>query len=351
MQSNQKKLTIIGSGPTGLFCAFFALKSGYKVEIITKPFGQNHNCAGLAAGGMLAPSYEFFQEIDEEFIDYAFVSRDLWDEVAIEFGFAINPNTIALAKDGEKDARFKEIANFLARRGICEKTQNVEVGGNSYIAQTLQNDGLINPRLVHELLLKYLNKNGVNFSFDEVVSIEDGELKTKSNNVGFDKLIIAAGIGSRGFSATISELLPLVPVRGQTIEIKANSPYSGAVRMGSIYALQRDENTIIGATSVRGDNDWAIRISDNRRLLDAPHGLPNGFRGENIIAAYAGVRPATEDNYPIVGPTASKNVFVATGAYRNGWLLAPNIGKGMIELIENEKNGFPTAFNPQRFQK
>lgn len=351
MQSNLNKISIIGSGPVGLFCAYFALNAGFEVEIITKPLDLNHNCAGLMAGGMLAPTYELFEEEDNEFVDFAFKSRELWDVVANTLRFEINDLTLAPTKQVGNDERYKELSNFIKSRALCETTLELEIKGEKFAALVLHKDGLINPRLVHEILINYLKGNGVKFLFDEVISYGDRSIKTKTKELIYENLILAAGIGARSFMDTNKELEALVPVRGQIVEIASKSPFDGTVRMGKFYALQRGENTMIGATSVRGDDNWDVRAADSRQLLDAPHDLPEGFAAENIVAAYAGVRPGTKDNYPIIGKSLLENIYLATGTYRNGWLLAPKIGQDLIDLIAKGEDKLPNCFSPARFIK
>ena len=351
MHKDNRTISIIGAGPIGLFCAVFAIRAGFKVEIIAKLSGGQQNCAGLSAGGMLAPTYEFFEEENSDFADFAFSSRKLWGEIAPSLDIEINTSTIALAKDGVADQSPKSLLHFLANRNLKASYQELETAGLKQVGTILESDGLINPRTAHAKLFEYLEQNGVKFRDEEVIFYNNGQIETTSGTVEFDILIIAAGIGALTFSSINPELSNLVPVRGQIVQIDAVSPFSGAVRMGSIYALSRDAQTIIGATTARGENDWSVRASDNRKLLDAPHNLPAGFQIENISAALAGVRPGSIDDKPIVGKSSLENIYLACGAYRNGWLLAPKIGECLIELIKSGENKLPDCFNPSRFGK
>jgi glycine oxidase len=43
--------------------------------------------------------------------------------------------------------------------------------------------------------------------------------------------------------------------------------------------------------------------------------------------ARAAVRAASPDGLPMVGPSAARGVFLAVGARRNGWLLAPLVAR------------------------
>jgi glycine oxidase len=62
----------------------------------------------------------------------------------------------------------------------------------------------------------------------------------------------------------------------------------------------------------------------------------------------AGLRPATPDNRPIIGPTAEGPV-VATGHHRNGILLAPVTAEAVVDLLtRGELPPHVTPFAPQQ---
>jgi glycine oxidase len=64
----------------------------------------------------------------------------------------------------------------------------------------------------------------------------------------------------------------------------------------------------------------------------------------SVIVAWCGFRPGTPDDMPVLGPWPEvEGLFVATGHYRNGILLAPAtaalmtqaiLGDGIHELIK-----------------
>jgi len=75
------------------------------------------------------------------------------------------------------------------------------------------------------------------------------------------------------------------------------------------------------------------------------------LRQRETTSEWAGLRPGTPDGLPIIGKLPGRdNVFVATGHYRNGILLAPITGKLMSELILKGKTSIPLdPFSPRRF--
>jgi glycine/D-amino acid oxidase-like deaminating enzyme len=72
-----------------------------------------------------------------------------------------------------------------------------------------------------------------------------------------------------------------------------------------------------------------------------------------MVRAWAGLRPASQDGLPILGPLPGyDNAWVAAGHYRNGILLAPITGKLMAEAILSGKAPPQLKpFSPARFSR
>lgn len=72
---------------------------------------------------------------------------------------------------------------------------------------------------------------------------------------------------------------------------------------------------------------------------------------EAPFEAFAGVRAATPDGLPIVGPGEGTGVYVARGARRNGWLLAPLMAEVIVQhLTARPPSAAAKAFDPARFR-
>jgi glycine oxidase len=69
-----------------------------------------------------------------------------------------------------------------------------------------------------------------------------------------------------------------------------------------------------------------------------------------IMESWAGLRPGTPDDLPILGATPTPGYFVATGHFRDGILLAPVTARVMGSLITGgNPNWEIKAFSPTRF--
>jgi glycine oxidase len=70
------------------------------------------------------------------------------------------------------------------------------------------------------------------------------------------------------------------------------------------------------------------------------------------IAAWAGVRPGTPDDAPMIGETAIPGAFAAMGHYRNGILLAPATAEIVADqMLDGKVSPLAATFSPLRFDK
>ncbi len=70
-----------------------------------------------------------------------------------------------------------------------------------------------------------------------------------------------------------------------------------------------------------------------------------------VVDSWSGLRPGTPDDLPVLGPTETPGLLMATGHYRNGILLAPvtaRLARSWI-LGEPALTLDISAFSPMRF--
>ena len=68
------------------------------------------------------------------------------------------------------------------------------------------------------------------------------------------------------------------------------------------------------------------------------------------LTAWAGVRPGSPDDQPLIGQTAIPGVFAALGHYRNGVLFAPATAEIVADqVIDGKVSPLAAAFDPTRF--
>ncbi len=108
---------------------------------------------------------------------------------------------------------------------------------------------------------------------------------------------------------------------------------------------KRDGRFVIGATSEPRQSDLQVKLQAIDELrLHAEGWLPT-LKGTEIRESWAGLRPGTPDNQPMLGAGALPGVFVALGLYRNGVLLAPAVGEMMAAaILDGVSLGCPSEF-------
>ena len=113
---------------------------------------------------------------------------------------------------------------------------------------------------------------------------------------------------------------------------------------------RRDGRIIAGSTLENAGFVKEVTPQGVRQILDAALELAPALADAKIVEEWSGLRPATPDLLPIIGPTDIPGLWLATGHYRNGILLAPATAKIMRDWIVTGKSDFNTeSFSPLRF--
>jgi glycine oxidase len=91
---------------------------------------------------------------------------------------------------------------------------------------------------------------------------------------------------------------------------------------------------VVGATVEERGFDTTVTVGAVHELLESAVALVPGVAELELRDARAGLRPATPDNAPIIGPVRGvPGVVVATGHYRNGILLTPVTADAVADLV------------------
>jgi glycine oxidase len=147
--------------------------------------------------------------------------------------------------------------------------------------------------------------------------------------------------------------LPVEPAAGQVLALER--PASGLreiLAAGPTYLVpKRDARLLVGATQDRVGFDHRVTAAGLAQLLAGALALLPSLATCAFHGAWSGLRPATPDGLPIVGPLPGvSGLFVATGHFRNGILLAPITGELIADLLAGrEPPDDARAFYPARF--
>jgi D-amino-acid dehydrogenase len=170
------------------------------------------------------------------------------------------------------------------------------------------------------------------------------------------RVVIAAGAATEPLLRSLGVRLPLVGAKGYSIDVHGAgepprsalylseakiglSPFMDGVRIAGVFELP-----------ARGDSVSPRRI---RQLIQDTAGYMSGWQPPAAEAAgpgWAGLRPATPDGLPLLGPiTSAPGVLVATGHGMLGVTLAPATGAVVADLITSQAEpAWLAPFRPDR---
>jgi len=144
-------------------------------------------------------------------------------------------------------------------------------------------------------------------------------------------------------------------VKGQMVSLlPAGEPIRNVIRAKNpeVYMLPRQGGLVaVGATVEEAGFDKTVSPETAKALQAAAAEIAPALAQARIHETWAGLRPASPDDLPVIGATSMRGYFVAGGHYRNGILLAPATAHLLAQLVTGGECGFDmTPFSPQRFE-
>ena len=143
------------------------------------------------------------------------------------------------------------------------------------------------------------------------------------------------------------------PHRGQAISVEG-SYFRRVVHSPRAYVVPKaDTQTMMGATVEDVGFDQTNTPEGLGLVSKSAFEISPALEESQFVGAWAGLRPGTPDDLPIIGAFGElENVVVATGHFRNGILLAPITAQLVRETIAGDPPGYPeielAALSPNR---
>lgn len=234
-------------------------------------------------------------------------------------------------------------------------------------AAWLPRESTVDPRSLMDSILAALRRRDVEIRAGcSVTSISHQGASCTGVTAGGDDVkakfvIVAAGCYSASLTGKnvvendwLSRYAPTRPVRGQMLALHSNEiRLHRVLRSGRGYLVPRHEGRIVAGSTLEDVGfDKSLTAGGIRKILDAAIELVPKIADAQIVETWAGLRPASPDNLPIIGPTDIEGLFIATGHYRNGILLAPVTAKIVRDWVRSGKvPASAEIFSPLRFAR
>ncbi|MGW1651824.1 glycine oxidase ThiO [Streptomyces atratus] len=374
---NGSDVLVIGGGIIGLVTAWRAAQRGLRTAVVDPEPGGG---AARVAAGMLAAVTEL--HYGEQMLlglnvasaaRYPAFAAELEAASGQETGFR-TCGTLAVALDSDDRAHLRELHALQQRSGLesqwltgreCRRLEPMLAPG---VRGGLRVDGdhQIDPRRLAAALLTACKRAGVVFHrswAERLTVIRDraaGAVLAGGTELAADQVVLAAGSLSGRLPGLPDEAVPPVrPVKGQVLRLTVPAAYApflirtvrAVVRGSHVYLVPRENGElVVGATSEELGWDTTVTAGGVYELLRDAHELVPGITELPLTETRAGLRPASPDNAPLLGPTALPGLHLATGHHRNGVLLTPVTGDVMAELLTTGEVPEPARpFTPHRF--
>lgn len=366
---------VIGGGVIGLSIARELHIAGVR-DITVADKGLPGHEASWAAAGMLAPSAEtegideFYSLCSESNALYPAFADSLFSETGIGVGLDL-AGTIQLAFDGTEKDRLSQKYRRQHEAGISAKLFSTDdvlrlepnISPEVKLGIGYPNDRQVDNRRLIAALMEYCRRNEIRVlerSKLSSVSVESGRATGAiGENQSFpaDVTILATGAWSSLIEiANVGRrIIGVRPIRGQMIAFQPKVGLLTKVIYGSsCYLVPRaDGRVLVGATVE--DVGFANAVTDAavEQLRASACQIVPKLADWQIVEKWSGLRPRSTDGWPIIGRLRDvENLFVATGHYRNGILLAPLTAKMVADAVTGKGDSpYLTTFGPDRFER
>ena len=352
-------VAVIGGGVIGLSIALELRRRGREVVVIERD--QPGAATSTVAAGMLAPTSEV-EKTDSGLTAFQIDSLGRYPEFVaaieelsgMECGYRTE-GTLWAARNRDDELELERVSQIQAERGLAaQRLSGREVRAlEPYLTPRLigglfvESDHQIDPIQLLPALETAARRAGVAVRSQTAVTAvereaeglrvhvagaEDGE----SGELWASVVVLAAGVWSEDGIITPAPPMGLRPVRGQVLHLSGAELLQHVVRTPDpeVYLVpRRGGRLVIGATEEEQGFDPKPSAGGVLDLLQRAWEVLPGIYDLHLEEIRVGFRPTVRDHMPIVGPTATPGVFVATAHYRSGVLLAPATAWWLAEAI------------------
>ncbi len=353
---------IIGGGIIGLSLAISLRKQGLRVLIAER--GEPGREASHAAAGMLAgsgsevpPGLKVLAEASARL--YPEFAHELEDESGMKVDLR-DQGTILLSSDGDSPEgtevlsfeRLQSLEPALAVPGRGRLGLDERVSGA--IAAAYLSERSVDPRGLMAAAIMAAHHRGVDISSGSEVTglLVEGNrvsgVQTEKTSYAAPVVVNCAG----AWAGCIGPLsFPVRPVKGQMLAVVGGPTLKHVIRAENVYLVPRtDGRLVIGSTLEEAGYDKRTEVNTIQRLLQAAVEVVPALGAAKIHHDWAGLRPGTPDDLPILGESEVAGYFLATGHFRDGILLAPVTALVITDLVMGKSPAYDLGtFSLARF--
>jgi glycine oxidase len=347
-------VVVIGGGVTGLAVAYELARRGREVLVLDR---DRAGVATRAAAGMLAPTSE------ADLADPSLVAFEL-DSLGRYPAFVAGlerltgqacgyrtEGTLWVALNRDQDGDLERLAAMQRAKGLAASrltaadvlAREPHVSGRIVAGLLAEDDHQVDPRALTRVLRAAIARLGgrvatgchatrVAHAAGRVEAVS-GVAGDAAFRVSCAVAVLAAGVWSDEVAAPIARL-GVRPIKGQLVRLSGPELLRHVVRSPEVYLVpRRGGELLVGATMEEQGLDALPTAGAVLELLREAWRLFPAVYDLAVTELSVGFRPALRDHRPAIGATDTRGLYVATGHFRNGVLLAPATAHHLAEWI------------------
>ena len=362
---------MIGGGVIGLSIARALHRAGVR-DITVLEKGNCCREASWAAAGMLSPQAEtddfgpFFELCSASRDRYPAFAGQLLDETGVDielerqgtFYLAFNDDDRReVLRRYERQREAGLVVDVLSPEDVLRAEPFIStsvLGGIS-----MPNDWQVENRKLCEALIRYARLKKIKVLENTRatgIQVRSGRVQgveTADGPMLSDQVIVASGAWSSLIDIGDAKLpFDVGPVRGQMLGFKLDQrKFRHVIYTPRGYLVpRRDGRVLAGSTSEHVGFAKEVTPDGRSCLTEMAGEIAPVMSHAAISDSWSGLRPFASDGLPVLGPFEGVDgLFIATGHYRNGILLAPLTADLMARAVsENVDSPFFTTFGVTR---
>jgi len=363
------RIAVIGAGIVGAAIADALSARGARVSVYDmRAPGQG---ASQASAGVLCPYTEATP--GSPLLSLATRSLAMWedwvaglrDRTTVPFHYA-RTGTLEIALSEDEAEHVRQSAAWLAVEGVAHELLNASalaafepsVSKSALAGLFIGTHGHVQvPALVTALMEAARQRGATCETPAEIIHVEQTrdvvQVRVGDRLDEVDHAVVAAGSWSGRVRVAGLPPFPVRPIRGQLLRLTwpdDRLPRRSVWGRRCYTVPGPDGSLLVGATVEDVGFDERTTVAGVRDLLDAAGELLPGAWQAALASVRVGLRPATVDHLPLLGPLARcPRIIVAAGHYRNGILLAPYTADVVTRLIlDDERDPALDVTRPER---
>ena len=341
---------IAGGGIIGLSLALELRRAGASVVVFDR--GEPGHEASHAAAGMLAASDA---DLHPALRPLAMAAAEMYasfvDQLELLSGLQAGFSRPGVLYVAEEDEPISSCALSPEQVRQLEPALARESGVH------LLEEACVDPRLLTQAAIAAAKRSGVAVHHDsrvEAVKLDDQHQPLVTTQRGTHNTGIFVNCCGAWAGEVAGAAVPARPRKGQMLSVVAPECRLGhVVRSREVYLVPRkDGRILIGATVEDVGFDKQVDPDTIQHLHQAAANLVPSIGEGRILEAWAGLRPGSPDDLPIMGAGRLPGTFVSTAHFRNGILLAPISALLMGQFIQGKKPDLEIQqFSASRFRE